>query len=74
MKINADTLIVPADFPELALLVWNRDRSRPMPAGEVFAVYERNWRFVDREQLTKEETQLIRDLTMTFGNGVMLAS
>lgn len=55
--------IVPADFPELKLLVWNRDAARPIPAEEAFELYERNWRFVDAEHLTTREAELIRELT-----------
>ncbi|GAA2884382.1 hypothetical protein GGQ99_005123 [Aminobacter niigataensis] len=64
--------IVPKDFPELKMLMWNRDCARPMPADEVFALYERNWRFVDRARLTAEETLLIAELTEEFGHGHML--
>jgi hypothetical protein len=67
-------MIIPADFPELALLLWNRDLARPLSASDAFAIYERNWRFVDQTRLTNRETQFIRDLTNAFGNGVLLAS
>jgi hypothetical protein len=74
MKIDLDATIIPAEFPELALLVWNRDGARPIGARDAFSIYERNWRFVDVSRLTASEAELIRDLTDTFGNGVMLAS
>nr|WP_245487052.1 hypothetical protein [Rhizobium leguminosarum] len=45
-----------------------------MPAGEAFALYERNWRFVDTGRLTEREMQLIRELAAAFGNGVLLVS
>ncbi|WP_245433316.1 hypothetical protein [Rhizobium sp. L43] len=67
-------MIVPNDFPELKSLVWNRDPARAMPAREVFALYERNWRFVDTGRLTAQEMRLIRDLAATCGNGVLLVS
>jgi hypothetical protein len=67
-------MIVPDDFPELKMLVWNRDSARPIPARVVFALYERNWRFIDTSRLTGEEAQLIRDLTALYGNGVLLVS
>lgn len=67
-------MIVPADFPELKMLVWNRDPLRPIPAEEAFALYERNWRFVETEKLTDHEARLIRELTDAFGNGVLLVS
>lgn len=65
-------MIVPADYPELKTLVWNRDPARPIPAEEAFAIYERNWRFVNAEHLTEREAKLIRELTDTFGKGVLL--
>ncbi|MBB4480007.1 hypothetical protein [Rhizobium etli] len=67
-------MIVPKDFPELKSLVWNRDPARAMPACEAFALYERNWRFVDTARLTEREMQLIRDLAAAYGNGVLLVS
>jgi len=64
--------VVPAAYPELALLAWNRDPSRPMAADEAFALYERNWRHVDKDRLTPREADLIRDLTARFGRGHFL--
>jgi hypothetical protein len=64
--------IVPAQFPELKTLVWNRDPARPIAAEEVFALYERNWRFVDAQNLTDDEKLLIKELTDEFGHGRML--
>ncbi|CZT34468.1 hypothetical protein [Rhizobium sp. 9140] len=72
MRHRVADKIVPADFPELATLVWNRDPSRPIDADEVFALYERNWRFVDQDRLSETEARLIRELTDTFGHGRML--
>ncbi len=43
-----------------------------MADDEVFALYERNWRFVDREHLTDEETRLIRELGDKYGYGFAL--
>ncbi len=67
-----DRMIVPAQFPELKALVWNRDPARAIPAKEAFALYERNWRFVDRERLGKDETHLIEELAHAFGHGRLL--
>lgn len=74
MTTDAETMIVPNDFPELKGLVWNRDPARAIPASEVFALYERNWRFVDASRLTEREKRLIRHLTAAYGNGVLLVS
>lgn len=66
--------IVSAEFPELAMLAWNRDPTRPIPPEEALALYGRNWRHVDKEHLTPEEVRLIHDLTEEFGSGVLLVS
>jgi hypothetical protein len=64
--------VVPEQFPQLATLVWNRDPARPLPGREALSLYERNWRFVDRDQMTDDETLLIRALAERFGNGILL--
>lgn len=64
--------IVPAKFPELNKLAWNRDPCRPMADDEVFALYERNWRFVDHEHLTAEEARLLMGLQDKYGHGFRL--
>lgn len=68
----AERMIVPAEFPELKALVWNRDPARAIPAMEAFALYERNWRFVDRKRLSNDETLLIEELAHAFGHGRLL--
>lgn len=60
------------EYPELALLCWNRS-DRFVPAHEAFALYERNWRFVDQTRLTARERSLIDRLAQRFGNGVLNA-
>jgi hypothetical protein len=67
-------MITPADYPQLASLIWNGDPSRALPAREIFSLYERNWRFVDREQLSQPEADLIAQLAHLFGQGVLLVS
>jgi hypothetical protein len=42
MNTYAPRMIVPAEFPELQALLWNRDAARPIPAEAAFALYERN--------------------------------
>ena len=74
--MNADIapMIVPAEFPELQALAWNRDAERPIPAEEAFALYERNWRFVDQKRLTMREKLLIQMLADKFGHGTLLTT
>lgn len=69
---NVPEDIVPADFPELANLVWNRDPSRPIDGETALALYERNWRFVDAGALTERERALIDRLVAEHGKGVLL--
>lgn len=66
--------IVPKDFPELGMLVWNRDDARPIEREEAFEIYELNWRHVDVEHLTPAEARLIEALTQEFGQGHLLAA
>jgi hypothetical protein len=74
--MHADTAptIIPAEFPELQALVWSRDATRPIPAEEAFAIYERNWRFVDQKRLTTREKLLIQNLADKFGHGILLTT
>ena len=46
--------------------------TRPIDAAEVFALYERNWHFVDRDKLTTREAMLIDELGEEFGHGFKL--
>ena len=72
MTTDMNKGIVPADFPQLKQLVWNRNAARPIAAEEVFSLYERNWRFVDIARLTPPEAALIADLAQKFGKGRLL--
>jgi hypothetical protein len=67
-------MIIPAEFPELKVLVWNRNPTRPIAASEVFSLYERNWRFIDKTRLTEREQSLIKQLTDEYGHGCMLTA
>ncbi len=58
------------EYPQLALLAWNR-AVREIDEDEAFALYERNWRFVEVDRLTPHEADLIARLTQQYGNGVL---
>ncbi len=58
------------DYPQLALLAWSRV-VREITGEEAFALYERNWRFVDVGCLNTNETALIDRLTTQYGHGVL---
>lgn len=65
----SDTLVID-NYPQLALLAWNRV-VREITGEEAFALYERNWRFVDKGCLTNNEAALIDRLMTQYGHGVL---
>lgn len=65
--------VIPAQYPGLRGLVWNRDPARGIAAAEAFAIYERNWRHVDEGALTAAERRLVTELRERFGHGAFLA-
>jgi hypothetical protein len=65
-----ETVIAVDNFPNLRALCWNR-ATRYLGAGEAFRLYERNWRLVDRNNMSDSECALIAHLTERFGNGVL---
>jgi hypothetical protein len=66
-----DTALVDVQaYPNLHLLCWNR-AERFIPAADAFALYERNWRFVDAKTLQPDERELIERLTRTHGGGLL---
>lgn len=65
-------LIIPADYPELQLLAWNRDPSKPITGADAFGIYEAQWRHVDTARLQPHEQKLIQALTEKYGNGHFL--
>ncbi|KQM33285.1 hypothetical protein ASF03_05980 [Rhizobium sp. Leaf68] len=54
-------------YPQLQMLCWSRDVNACLTGEEAFSIYERNWRFVDTDALTKEEKALIDDLVERYG-------
>jgi len=65
-----DSLVDIQAYPNLHLLCWNR-AERFIPASDAFALYERNWRFVDANALESKERKLIERLTRTYGGGLL---
>jgi hypothetical protein len=72
--MDNDNTVVPAHFPELARLAWNRDLSRPISGEEALGLYEANWRHVEVDALSPREWQLIKELADRFGGGHLLIS
>ncbi|MDR3221582.1 MAG: hypothetical protein LBU46_06210 [Candidatus Accumulibacter sp.] len=59
------------DYPQLRLIAWNRQGCGAISEAEAFALYERNWDFVDVSRLDTAEQQLIQRLTEEYGQGIM---
>lgn len=66
--------VVPAHYPELARLAWNRDPAQPITGAEALGLYEANWRHVDVAALSPAEWALIRVLADRFGGGHLLTT
>ena len=61
-----------ADYPMLSDLAWSTDADATLSPAEAFAVYERNWRHLDRASMGARERKLVDRLTATVGKGVLL--
>ena len=66
-----EELIPVDDYPGLQLLCWNR-RAPYVTRREAFALYERNWRFVDARATPEHERTLIDVLARKFGHGLSM--
>lgn len=58
------------DYPELALVAWNR-AVRHIAGDEALALYESNWRFIDRNAMTPKESALVERLVHQYGHGLL---
>jgi hypothetical protein len=58
------------DYPQLSTLCWNR-KTRVADEIEILQLYEAGWRFIDKDNLTKTESDLINRLAAEYGNGVL---
>jgi hypothetical protein len=67
--LDSETIEV-GRYPQLKLLCWNR-RNHFLTAQDAWSLYERNWRFVEPDQLEPSERQLIETLASRFGGGIM---
>lgn len=65
-------LLLVDDYPSLKLLCWNR-RGPYITRPDAFALYERNWRFVDLASSPERERALIDQLAREFGAGLINA-
>lgn len=61
-------------YPELRQLCWNRPHDAVVDGATALALYERNWRFVDRDAIIPREKKLLERLVAAHGNGHLLAT
>lgn len=71
-RLLEDEVVTIADYPALADIAWNLAVTH-LPARQAFALYERQWRFVDERTLTPAERQLIDRLAVRYGAGIIHA-
>ena len=60
-----------ADYPQLRQLAWHR-QGETLTETEAFALYERNWRHIDRSTLEPAEREFIARLVTHYGKGALL--
>jgi hypothetical protein len=60
-----------SDYPQLKLIAWQRSGDDIVEEKEALALYERNWRYIDLNQLTEAEQQFIDHLVKKHGRGVL---
>jgi hypothetical protein len=58
------------DYPQLKLVAWNRHEEF-IEEKEALELYEINWRFIEQENLSNREQDLINHLVKNHGNGVL---
>ena len=61
-----------ADYPQLKKLAWQLHGVEALSPREALALYERNWRHVDRAALSEREAALIGMLSREIGGGRLL--
>jgi len=60
-------------YPQLKQIAWHLGPgAAELEPEEAFALYERNWRHVDREAMDANERALLKELTDSIGKGVLL--
>ena len=72
LGVKPPAVIRLADYPLLREIAWSTDPKTELSPTEAFAIYERNWRHLDRDAMGAKERKLLERLTATVGNGVLL--
>jgi hypothetical protein len=69
---QADIRIDVESYPNLKLLCWNLATPR-VTRRDAFAIYERNWRWIDAAHTPAHERAFIESLAAEFGGGLINA-
>lgn len=59
------------DYPQLRQIAWNRSQEDRIPERDALALYERNWRLVDRDRMPRHEQALLERLVEQYGAGIL---
>ncbi|GAA5557143.1 MULTISPECIES: hypothetical protein [Acinetobacter] len=66
-------LIARKEYPALDYILWDT-AAEQIPAERAFHLYEKRWKYIDAQQLTGKERNLIDRLTQIIGHGLFLAA
>ena len=69
---QADVWVDVTPYPSLKLLCWNLATPR-ITRRDAFAIYERNWRWIDNASTPAHERAFIDSLAEEFGGGLINA-
>ena len=69
---QADTRVDVESYPNLRLLCWSLAELR-LTRRDAFAIYERNWRWIDPANTPAHERAFIESLAEEFGGGLINA-
>ena len=69
---QADIWVEVEPYPSLKLLCWNLATPR-ITRRDAFAIYERNWRWIDVADTPAHERELIASLAEELGGGLINA-
>lgn len=70
MVLVEDIMVNINQYPQLRLIAWNR-HNEFIDEAEALELYEVNWRFIDQQNLSPQEQELINKLVNQYGNGVL---
>ena len=66
-------LIARKSYPALDCILWDT-KADQITAETAFHLYEKRWKFIQQDKLTREEKTLIERLTDIIGHGLFLSA